>query len=188
MTPTPAERLLIRAAASGRTQGFGVTVSAPVSYEAREFVSYLFGRLCVRVLGPRVAQERVQAARDARVQAAALTAAVLLVLIGLMLAAYTVAGSGDAPVGTEFLVVAGVSLGVAALATSMLPRVARQRRRRGESPLIEAAWANLDRLRYLETQTQEWSSELAAKGAKFGAKRGVSRAAQTLTLPELIDA
>jgi hypothetical protein len=63
----------------------------------------------------------------------------------------------------------------------------RELRRRAEPPVVQEAWEALSRLRYLETTTQEWNSELRAANVRVGGKVGVSRAAQRVTTLELTD-
>lgn len=149
---------LIRAACSGgintgetdeQKAQRGMLVSAPVRYEAQDFVRFLFAKLCLSVLSVPGSEIQVEDV-----------------------------GAPYGPFG--FL---RESAGVLSAAILGGPR----RPRPDSSPAAIEARRCLRHLRYLETLSQDWSGEVGAKGTKLGLKRGVSRAEQAWTLPELIE-
>ncbi len=191
---------LIRAACSGQLEleagsafnegkgpPLGVMVSAPVRYEAREFVPHVFGELCLEVRGTDSSGERYRQASGQfqRAGRALLAASGFLVSVYLYLFARYY---------TANMVVQWISLIVAVATTALLgvrlfDLIAKSKfanRGRLEEDSIQAqADRHLKQLRYLETRANEWSGEVGAKGAKLGTKASRSLAAQPLTLPEL---
>lgn len=156
----------------------GVEVPAPVRYDAREFVPHLFAKLCLKVLGPRLDSRRLERAskerRDAQIR--------ILATVVVGIAGYLVF------IGVVSLRT-GILIGAGAVVASALPLI-RERLRLvlPDDSLEGLARTNLDRLRFLETQSEEWSAELSSTAGKLASRREVSRAAQAWTMPELIAA
>ena len=147
---------LIRAACSGgidtgetdeRKAQRGMLVSAPVRYEAQDFVRFLFAKLCLSVL--------------------------------------SVPGSEVEDVGAAYGPFGFLQESVGVLSAAIFGGPSRPPP--DNSPVAIEARRCLRHLRYLETLSQDWSGEVGAKGTKLGLKRGVSRAEQAWTLPELIE-
>jgi hypothetical protein len=164
-----------------RGRVIGITVPAPVSYDPKEFIPFLFARLCLAAIEPhREPLDRIEAdAREATLRVAQMAA---LIVAG---AAAVFWARDDFDWKTWSV---GTLLFVAAALVALPARPARALRRihRGD-PLLAIAERDLDDLRYLETTTSERSAELGAKAAKVGRKLGTSRARQALTLPEVTE-
>jgi type II secretory pathway pseudopilin PulG len=179
---------LLRAAAEGEAwdaeaNPLGVVVSAPVRYEAREFIPHLFGQLCLRVLEPTRDTERLRRTRAERRRAVSWLAATVY---GLISATAGVAAAVSRHHPTYLVVLAVVGAAGAAVTVGLLPFVERFRAAgRSETTVTDQARDNLQQLRYLETRSSEWATEITAKAAKLSSKEGISLAAQPLTLPEL---
>jgi hypothetical protein len=180
---------LIRAATSGRLPGWqdrevlGVMVPAPVRYEAREFVPFLLGRLCLAVTRPvdqRVAAIVGRQRKYRSILRLAVPTAVGALLV--MVIATIAAGASKAVYG--FIAAYGVS--VSAIVFGAWSLLRRPLRGLGiGDPLVAEARRHLHALRYLETTTEEWNAEVNAKAAKLGRKLARSFAARALTLPEI---
>jgi len=196
---------LIRAACGGRLTPpdrlptVGVTVSAPVRWEASEFVPLLFAELCKAV-----APELGEHGHDARASRLDLllgfltlgAAAALLFLAGAV-------GNGSLTVGPEDLEAAAlllVAVGVVALSLPLLRRTAlpalalllprRMRRsfpRLGRPTLAATAARCLQELRFRETIVKGWSLGASSPlGLSLDGKRELSATRQPLTLPEVV--
>ncbi|MGN6556431.1 MAG: hypothetical protein ACTHLH_00265, partial [Solirubrobacterales bacterium] len=175
---------LIRVACSGRFEirrgkakfpARGVTVSAPVRYEAYDFIRYLFEELCLSVL-PSTPVEKQMAAMQRRYLRIMFLTLVLGQLVAFSSLALTLYWNGSR---------AGSFIAGGALLIGLTFSLAMARRWGRDSELEETARRHLRHLRYLETISQDWSGEVAAKAGKFGMKRTVSRAEQAWTLPDL---
>lgn len=119
-------RRLAVSVASGRgQQQWGVYVSAPAKYDTRDFLLYLFGQLCVAVLGEPVARQieadlmkTVPAAKKLRVSAtwvAVCVGTTLLACLGLVIGLRT-AQLGGSPRRMADLLIASCSSIVALMA------------------------------------------------------------------------
>lgn len=180
---------LIRIACSGsfeitrgedRLPARGVMVSAPVRYEARDFIRLLFEELCLSVLPKTPAEWRLKARTRLQRRAVILLFTMLpvVVLAMIYLLENPLFGVGSP---TEIFWALSIPLALVNVGSAVvLLRVT------GGSELEKAAERNLRHLRYLETVSQDVSGEVAAGGAKLGLKRGVSMAEQAWTLPDLI--
>jgi hypothetical protein len=155
----------------------GVMVSAPVRYEARDFIRYLFEELCLSVL-PKTRAEKELMAMSRRYRRIRLWVLVLaqVVAFGMLIFSLVLGGGLLA----RFLLPAGP------IVLGLLFSLGWVRRWGIETELEKTAKQNLRQLRYLETISKDWSGEVAAKGGKLGMKRTVSRAEQAWTLPDLI--
>ncbi|WP_156758054.1 ATP-binding protein [Actinokineospora pegani] len=192
-----------------------VVVSAPVQYEARDFLLHLFAKVCLAVLD-RAEQERPRPRRTgAGYHVARFAVLALIVLAAAALAAVPVVGWGGL-VGKALwqraadphlgLIPAGVLAAVAvvllavALAPVVLPALRGLRaagrwllgRRAGDgqgpfTQLAEHAEEQLRRIRYLQTHTHGWSGKLAVAGTEGAWNRSLQLAEQALTYPEVID-
>jgi hypothetical protein len=146
----------------------GVAVSAPVPYEAREFVHHLFGELSLKVRGalPGDKVESTQFQRAGRV---------VLALSGLIVSIYFYLNAR---------ITAAASIAIRL--RNMYSGALRSREQRFESGSIQAeAERNLQRLHYLETRANEWSGGISMSPIKLGGTANRSLASQPLTLPEL---
>lgn len=194
---------LIRAACGGRlplgdrAPTIGVSVSAPVRWQANEFVPLLFAELCKSV-----APDLRDDARR-RITAPVLARAYVLVGLAVLLGMLALKiGSGALRVRAEQVV--AVALGLSALTLlnfafpplepglatpleAVFDRMLNLRsntRRRG---LERAAARHLRELRFRETVVQGWS--LGAKsmmGLSLGRRQELTAERQPLTLPEVV--
>jgi hypothetical protein len=156
----------------------GVEVPAPSRYEAREFVPHLFVKLCLAVLGPRLNARRLRQARRQRIVAQIRLGAALYLIVTAYLG---IAGLLEAQLA--------VAIGGFWVALAAVPSfVDSTRPLRASDSLENMAYMNYDRLRYLETVSDEWSSEISSSPARVARRREVSKARQPWTLPEMIDA
>ena len=175
---------LLRQAVDGRLgwtsagHPLGVEAPAPVRYEAREFVPYLFAKLCLAVLGPHLDAASLKRARRKLLGAQMRIIATLCgAAVAYLVLIHVISLTNAVPVG------------LAVLALGAFPSVLeRLRLVRTDLSLDGLARKNLDRLRYLETRSEEWTAELSSTAAKLSTKRAVSRAAQPWTMPELTTA
>ena len=189
---------LIRAACEGRLDfdeqedgkalPRGVMVSAPVRYVAQDFVRFLFAKLCLAELSLSPEEERAERAYAASRRSRVLMAGSIAVILAweaviLLLIA-------EVPLGRNVWL-SLVGAGFVAFFVSVLWRLmatGRARRRLlFEDPVATEAKECLERLRYLETLSEEQSGQIAVKALTLAAKRGVSRAAQAWTFPETIE-
>lgn len=177
---------LLRLAVSGRLdlsdgrhkRPVGVEVPAPSRYDGREFVPHLFARLCLAVLGPRLDARRLRQARRQRVVAQIRLGAALYLIITVYLG---IAGVLEAQLA--------VAIGGFWVAVGAVPSFAGSIRPPSTSDSLEnTAYLNYDRLRYLETVSDEWTSEISSSPARVARRREVAKARQPWTLPEMIDA
>lgn len=183
---------LIRVACSGgiditrgerRVPVRGVVVSAPVRYDARDFTRLLFEELCLSVI-PANAYERRAAAFERRLQwvrrlafgAAQVVGAGLAIVALIVVLGEAVPRWGITFAAVLVFVIFGalIAYGSSEWGGSYPER------------LRKAAERNLRRLRYVETISQDWSGDVAVSRFTFGVKRGVTRAEQAWTLPDLI--
>ena len=182
---------LVRAAAESRLRGWdvdnpmGVVVPAPVRYQARDFVSYLFAQLCSEVLGDypdRLARETRQSDVRAR----------YLIALSWALGAGAIAAGGFAtvlPHAAPDLSVVAVALAFAAaemVAISLFLRARSSPRMSRGTQAFDVARRHLQALHYAETRSEDRSYEWALRGGKVSRTEGRSLAARTAPLPELI--
>jgi hypothetical protein len=191
---------LIRAACEGRLKPGdvedqdgnvelrGVAVSAPVRYRGEDFVRHLFAKLCLAEIAPSEDEEALERHRESRGEAMRLLG--LLALALLAAPALTLYFLGYPIAGRAFLsgLAAAGLLTAIGIVMSALARVTRGRRRAmEEGPIAGQARDYLERLRYLETISEEASGEVGAKGFKVAGRLGVSRASQAWAFPEVIE-
>jgi hypothetical protein len=190
---------LIRAACggrltpSGRASTIGVTVAAPVRWEASEFVPLLFAELCTAVAP--ATREGEQTRNPVRTVLAVYT--VLLLVVGLGALVVGVA-NGTLTIRSQQLQAAAIALaGLAVLVAafrwilgwpdaargSPVPGVRRVRRR----SLRAEAERCLRELRFRETVVHGWSlGARAPLGLALGGKRELTAIQQPLTLAEVV--
>ncbi|WP_424183292.1 ATP-binding protein [Actinokineospora sp. G85] len=188
-----------------------VVVSAPVQYEARDFLLHLFAKVCLAVVD-RAEQERPRPRRTGvghHVGRFAVLA--LIALVAAALAAVLVVGWDGKALGRRVaelhlgLIPAGVLAAVAvvllviALAPLLVPVLRGLRAagrwligRRAAEPgpftrLASQAQEQLRRIRYLQTHTHGWSGKLGVAGTEGAWNRSRQLAEQALTYPEVID-
>lgn len=183
---------LIGAACDGRIgeedgfRGRGMLVSAPVRYAGQDFIRFIFARLCMDTIEPSERERRLVARREAnRLSYRNWLVGVTGVLLISVIVLGVISIVRDAAMFDLILPFGGLAgfFGLMALGIHRWPWLS------GawfEDPLKDLAKEYLERLRFIETFSEERSSELAAKGAKLTSKRGVSRASLAWTLPEVI--
>jgi hypothetical protein len=190
---------LIRAACEGRLDfdeeedgkealPRGVMVSAPVHYVAQDFVRFLFAKLCLAELSLSPEEERAQSARAARRRSRVLMSGLIAAI--LVWEAVVLLLIAEVSLGRDvwLSIVSGGFLACVVLVSWRLMATGRARRMLlFEDPVAMAAKECLERLRYLETLSEEQSGQIAIKALTLAAKRGVSRAAQAWTFPETIE-
>ncbi len=185
-----------------------LVVSAPVQYQARDFVLHLYAGLCGAVIDlvrPAATMAALRAARRRVVVAAGVLAAVAVVGAGL--AWWVRPGAVTSP-GTlvdafrtdqvsVIIMASAVFVAVAALAVVAV-RVAALRRTRkrllgtvSHAHLLTAvgvpARERLARIRFLQTTTTGWSGKLSVPAnAEAGWTRTVQSAEVALTYPEIV--
>ena len=193
---------LIRAACEGRLNASeardggearkapGVLVSAPIRYGAEDFVRHLFARLCLVELGASPEAERARQIRvtGSRAFWLALTAVLGWVAMTISIVLSLTGGRSGFLGAAAAAVLVGV---VAGFLGVVWVREQLRDHRGAEDPITEEARRSLERLRYLETVSAEWTGEVSAKagslGTKRGSKRAMSLAAQGWTFPEMIE-
>jgi hypothetical protein len=172
---------------------FGVIVSAPVEFQAREFVLHLFGRLCAAVLG-REGVERVRrppspVGRGLRLPQALLAASVLALLAaaGIVLVAEELVSEQHAWAGVI------AATGVLALATVVVQeRVARLAGRRPTSSAFsdELQQDAGDRLRdiwFQQSFTTGWSGAVKLPvGVEGGVEGSQELSRLQMSLPDVV--
>lgn len=164
----------------------GVMVSAPVRYEAREFIRFLFEELCLSVL-PRTPEGWRRKVRARRRRRASLLLVLLMMLAPAAVQWVSFASGSGFGVGSQIQLAWTVTVSLLVVLLSLpIVAIAAVLRRSEDSGVEKMAEENLRHLRYLETVSQDMSGEIAAGGAKLGRKRGVSMAEQAWTLPDLI--
>lgn len=182
---------IIAAACDGRLEekegfeGRGMVVSAPVRYAGQEFMRFLFARLCMKTLELDEREKRLVSAREMNRNSYRnwlLRVAFGCAAIALAIGAFDLLeGRWDPFILTP--------LGGVAIFGSMAAVIHAWPELSGFSPahpIRDLAQEYLERLRFLETFSEERSSELSAKSAKLGSRRAVSRASIGWTLPEVI--
>ncbi|WP_436492594.1 hypothetical protein [Actinokineospora sp. HUAS TT18] len=196
----------------GSPQPLRVTVSAPVQYDAREFVLHLFAKLCHEVIAwGEVRASLVRRGGGVRltvllVLAATLSAACALPVVGLR-------GLVGKPIVDHVLaldpwLLPAVLLLLAALwVLGRLVRKAapwvwrgvvaavrwllgwhRLARHDPRGDLVERARDQLKQIRYLQTHTTGWSGKLTIAAGEGSMTKTAQLAEQPLTYPEIIDA
>lgn len=166
----------------------GVSVSAPVRFDSRDFVRNLFIRLCRAELAAIGVGQDAGGLSQGRVEALTLVgglAGFATLLIGLCASGIQYAYA------TRALMLGVAVLCLLAAGIFVLLKLGRSvrawRRSSEETPIIQQARENLEQLRYLETISKERSGEVAAKGLKLGAKLGMSRTPHPWTLLETVE-
>ena len=178
-------------------------VAAPVDYVARDFVLHLFATFCRVVISYYDGRTR---------QSSVLTRSALWLrrawqsTLFLLWRAIFYAGSIVAllywknaiarrlAVPSAWVYYAAIAVLCAGIldvwwTTHRIRAQTRQKSKGGEQALTVAAAAHLSRVRFLQTYTSEWSGSLTlVRGTAQGQhKRGVSRAEQPLSYPEIVD-
>jgi hypothetical protein len=182
---------LIRAACDGRLSGeeengqppLGVWVSAPVRWEASEFIPFLFAEVCGAVAPWLRDTERESPARRRRDAAKLIGTFAVGVGCTALLAQQV---SGIDPLRQ---IVAHVDvLGLAAATGMAALAVARQLTDRARRPLWQLAERRMWDLRYRETIVQGWAVDAkpGLLGIGLGRKRETTATEQPMTLPEVI--
>lgn len=186
-----------RAAGGSEPAPLQVMVDAPVSYEARDFVLYLFAKVCERVLGPKRAERlREEPLRRPRSFNALALYGMLAMALGVALWIFHNAGSA------HFWAVALTSGGYLTLAVWVFgDRMALRRIRPIFLPAIEegaeaeeslsefrqSAERRLHQIRFQQTFTSGFSGALKTPiGLEGGASRTAELAERPLTYPEIV--
>lgn len=160
--------------ASAGSPDLRVLVSAPVDYDARDFLLHVYLRLCETVL-----EQTGRRRRPPLVPALAVVTGTALVVWQVVWPAVT----APRPTVREGLVVAGVALVAAGLGYR---RVVRRRADDRRRPLAERARLRREQLRYVRTYTVGHSAGASGVGLSWGRSTGRQLAEQPLTLPELV--
>ncbi|GAB2840874.1 hypothetical protein GCM10022221_45210 [Actinocorallia aurea] len=164
-------------------------VHAPTAYDSREFLTYLFLRVCERILGD--PGSRPAPARRARILAARTvpwaTVAAGIALVGGTLYWKQVKELGaKMPESSTFYQLLG---GFVLIALGLLGvlLVNRKPRLRHPTRSQNAAEGHLRRLRYQQAVTQTALGEVGIPGgSKVGAQSAVQRTEQVQSLPEIV--
>ncbi|MGH3164984.1 MAG: hypothetical protein ACRDN0_03700 [Trebonia sp.] len=175
-------------------------VSAPVDYDARDFVLHLFAVFCRTVMHRYGARPRIHAdvlaaaaARDAVRLSSRLTHYGMLYLIPAAALLYwqqSIARFLSVSAGWPY----GIGLAIAILGVLRLAWESCRRSWRGRAGgpaeegymLASAARRHLTRVRYLQTYTSGWSGTLTLPNGGGQYSRGSSRAEQQLSYPEIV--
>jgi hypothetical protein len=178
-------------------------VAAPVDYAPRDFVLHLFAAFCRSVTDsydrqagslPRIVLGVFWLRRLVWLLPTLIGRAVLFggAATALLVWKHAVAHSLAVPrawVGYAAFAVIGV--GVLSLAGSAAGQIrqVRQAQARGEKSFAAAARKHLARVRYLQTFTSGWSGSLNLPGGGSSGQyaRGIARAEQPLSYPEIVD-
>ena len=173
----------------------GFVVSAPVRYDAREFVLHLFSRLCEAVLGEEglahMRHERSVGLQVRRLRGAAIVLALaggILAVAGVaVLLAKQTSPHGPQQTGLVFIIIGGALAAAAAFLWQWSPlQIARTTRRR-ETPERHAE-VNLDEIRYQQTLESGWSGGLQLPlGLTLGGSSELALERAAMTLPEVVD-
>jgi hypothetical protein len=190
---------LIRAFCFGRhrdSSKLPVFVSAPVDYEARDFILHLYGSLCRAIVGrtdtfgPKLRARRAERFRQVAI----------LEIVGLI----ALAGAAMIVLGPHFehtlhlssWRISGVAIVAATIFTMiyLLPQLGSLSSFRtegaatGMSPgIISEARERLERIRYLEEISSTWGAGLQASAASIQIQKGRTINEQEATLPELVE-
>jgi hypothetical protein len=178
-------------------------VSAPVDYVARDFVLHLFAAFCRAVIG---SYGRKSGERSGAILAVfwlrlilSLTASLLwrIVFYGAIAGALlywqgAIAQRIIVPESwVKYAAIAVIGLGALDLIRSLagkISRAVREVRGGAEEAMAAIARGHLARVRYLQTYTSGWSGALRLPGGTEAQhSRGVSRAEQPLSYPEIVD-
>ncbi|PPK69398.1 hypothetical protein V5P93_006960 [Actinokineospora auranticolor] len=190
-----------------------VSVSAPVQYDAREFVLHLFARVCQEAINREPPADRLRRAYwPGKRHALARDGVLTLVLAGLTYLAtvplagwpgvltaglYTRVRSFDwavvpaaalatvTAIALLALVVESTTAALRGLAAAVRWLLGYPRARAGFTAL---ARAQLVQIRYLQTHTTGWSGKLAIGGSDASITRSRQLAEKPLTYPEITDA
>jgi hypothetical protein len=194
----------------------GLVVSAPVRYDAREFVLHLFARVCERVINPhghtveRTRREELRAARLAGLGLALVVGAVLAAVSGgLMLATGRTIPHGPREMGIFLLCAAGLALEIGIIflvakqsGDSRVKRArarARARVAKGadddESDAVDIrfkperlAEQRLEEIRFQQTLASGWSADIGLPlGGKLSGDSKLTLSRTPWTLPEVVD-
>ena len=165
-------------------------VSAPVDYDAREFILHLFGRLCETVLATRRVSRDERGRAETRRHAAVALPGLLLAAAGAVTIAWVLLDPRRRlpHLTPSDLVLAG---GIIALAAGLVLLAAGEgaRSRRGAQPSVpDEARTWLTRLRYLQAFTTGYSGTLRLPaGAQMEASTTRQLTELQLALPDLVD-
>jgi hypothetical protein len=169
-------------------------VSAPVDYDAREFILHLFGRLCETVLGTvRGSQDADELRADAkrRYRTLVVLPGIVCAAAGAALVAWDLA---TRPRRVPHLTTLDLSLALGAAlflaGAGLLGASARHRRARRDGPLSLQAEARtwLTRLRYLQAFTTGYSGTLRLPaGTQLETSTTRQLTELQLTLPDLVE-
>ncbi|WP_182880444.1 hypothetical protein [Microbispora sp. H10949] len=191
-------------------------VSAPVQYAPRDFVLHLFATFCRTTLRYLQRPDRTAPGRGSRVRALAGYAGCVIAYGGLagaligspqtfvklvgVLRDFFTRAAGHTAIDAVARVAGGtgvstgwVAAGTLVVGMAHIVAIRRRRRRRKaretEATLIRKARRHLAQIRYLRTHTSGWSGTLKLPvGLDTQGTRGLSRAEQPLSYPEIVAA
>ena len=200
---------LMESFARGRSVVFsqervGLTVAAPVKYDAREFVLHLFGSLCERVIGEdRLAElsslswsVQNEQRRTSIARGLALAALLLALVAGAMLVLNKTAPEGPRETAIMLFAVAGLAGYVSLVLWVGGSGRGQMRLRRwmgisaSDKPPPEwVAQAHLEQIRYQQTISSNWSGGIELPmGIKVGGEGGTTSSRTPWSLPEAVEA
>src|ERR1700729_3347912 len=172
-------------------------VSAPVNYVARDFVLHLFATFCRAVIQSFEKEAKTGRAsrvfRARRVRRLAVSVLWRPVVYGgiatvlLLRQSFISRHIGVSAAWVRYAAWAVIGLGALDLIRSLVFKV--RRWSQGEMGVLEAmARRHLSQVRYLQTYTTGWTGGLTLPGGSQGQfSRGVSRAEQPLSYPDIVD-
>jgi hypothetical protein len=185
--------------ATRATRDLRCMVAAPVDYAAKDFVLHLFATFCRAVIRgygrkPQWTNGEIPADHWLRLAGGLVSSLLLHVVFfgggatGLLLWPGWIARHLSVqPVWVRYAAIAVICVGSADLIRSWVSQV-RHWSLGGEEDLASAARVQLSKVRYLQTYTSGLSGGVSIPGGAQGQlSRGVSRAEQPLSYPEIVD-
>jgi hypothetical protein len=173
----------------------GFVVSAPVRYDAREFVLHLFTRLCEEVLGEKGLEDvrnrraGAPAARQRRALACLLGGAGTLLLIAgaLMWGLHRTGPKGPTETGGLYVGLGAVLLYVTFFVVMWARMVGRRSAKLIRTP-ERTAEEHLEEIRYQQSLASGWSGGIKLPlGLTLGSDSKTTLARSPMTLPEVVD-
>jgi len=173
------------------SEALRISVSAPVQYDAREFLLHLYAQLCKAVLREAGAAEtpvaRTRAWAKARTFAAALLRAVAWTLVGALIVTLFVPEPHQWLDARLPLPESPATAVIVAVSLLFLAKWTGGRRRLTHPKIAAEAERRLRQTRFLQTLAVEQHGVLGRSGLEIGRRRSRQLAEQPLSLPEIVD-
>lgn len=172
---------LIRAVVEGRHAwgvdgpSVGVMIPAPVRYDAVDFVPYLFRQLCLNLTRESMGHTITLIRRPPFSRDRVRWLSLLMILVGV-LAIVISSGSPAVVIAVAVALTVGLASAWRAAIRPSGPV---------EYSLAAEALEHLSRLRYVDTESSEWSGEFAGPIMKLASRAGLTRVERVRTLPEI---